>query len=51
MNLEPMIQSEVLHIYGIQKDGTDETICRAAMEIQTKSTDLWTQWGRRGRHN
>ena len=46
MNLEPIIQSEVsqkeknkycilTHIYGIQKDGTDETICRAAMETQT----------------
>ena len=46
MNLEPVIQSEVsqkekekycilTHIYGIQKDGTDETICRAAMETQT----------------
>ena len=43
MNLEPVIQSEVSqkekskyhiqrHIYEIQKDGTDEIICRAAME-------------------
>ena len=43
MNLEPIIQSEVsqkkknkycivTHIYGIQKDGTDEPICRAAVE-------------------
>ena len=46
MNLEPIIQSEVsqkeknkyhilMHIYGIYKDGTDEPICRAAMETQT----------------
>ena len=46
MNLEPIIQSEVsqkekdkycilTHIYGIQKDGTDEFICRVAMEKQT----------------
>ena len=46
MNLEPIIQSEVsqketnkycilMHIYGIQKDGTDESICRAAMVTQT----------------
>ena len=46
MNLQPIIQNEVsqkekekycilTHIYGIQKDGTDETICRAAMETQT----------------
>ena len=51
MNLEPIIQSEVsqkekdkyriytTHIYGIQKDGTDEFICRAAMEKQTQRTD------------
>ena len=42
-NLEPIIQSEVsqkekckycilVHMYGIQKDGTDEIICRAVME-------------------
>ena len=29
-----------MHIYGIWKDGTDEPICRAAMEMQTWSTDL-----------
>ena len=51
MNLEPIIQSEVsqkeknkchslTHIYGIQKDGTDEHICRAAMETQVQRTDL-----------
>ena len=45
-NLETIIQSEVsqkekykycilMHIYGIQKDGTDEFIFRAAMEKQT----------------
>ena len=33
------------HIYGIQKDGTDEPICRAAMETQTQKTDLWTRCG------
>ena len=56
MNLEPIIQSKVsqkeknnyriTHIYGIQKDGTDESICRAAVETQTMRTELWTQ--RRG---
>ena len=46
MNIEPVIQSEVsqkekakyhiqTHIYGIQKNGTEEFICRAAMEKQT----------------
>ena len=33
-----------MHIYGMYKDGPDEAICRAAMEIQTKGTDLGTQW-------
>ena len=46
MNLEPIIQSEVrqkekdkyhilTHIYGIQKNGTEEFIYRAAIEKQT----------------
>ena len=46
MKLEPITQSEVsqkgrdkccilTRIYGIQKDGTEEFICRAAMEKQT----------------
>ena len=58
MNLEPIIQSEVsqkekdkysilMHIYEIQKNGTEELICRAAMEKQTEKTDLWT-WERGG---
>ena len=58
MNLEPIIQSEVsqkkknkylilTHIYGIQKDGTDEFIWRAAMKKQTQRTDLLTQGERR----
>ena len=59
MNLEPVTLIEVsqkqknkyhilMHIYGIQKDGTDELTCRAAVEMQTQRTGLWTQWGRRG---
>ena len=62
MNLEPILQSEVsqkekdkyilshIYIYGIQKNGTEEFIYRAAMEKQTQRIDLWT-WGegRRGR--
>ena len=54
LNLEPMTQSKrsqkgkdkypiLTHIYEIQKDGTDEPICRAAMEMQTQRTDFWTQ--------
>ena len=53
MNPEPDIQSEVsqkekdkdhilTHIYGIQKDGTTEFLCRAAMEKQTQRIDSWT---------
>ena len=55
MNLEPIVQSEVsqrekdkycilMHVYGIQKDGTDEPICRAAIEMQTQRSDLLTWW-------
>ena len=60
MNLEPIIQTEVsqkekdkyrilTHIYGIQKDGTEEFTYRAAVEKQTWRINLWT-WGelRRG---
>ena len=54
-NLDPIIQSEVsqkekdkyhtlMHIYGIQKDGTNKFIFRAGMEKQTQRIDLWT-WG------
>ena len=46
MNLEPIIQSEVsqkekdkycilTHIYGIQKDATDDPTCVATRETQT----------------
>ena len=45
-NLEPIIQSEVsqkekkkyhllTHMYGIEKNGADEPICRAGIEMQT----------------
>ena len=58
MNPEPIIQSEVsqkeknkhcllVHIYGIQKDGTDELTCRASVETQTQRRDIWTQWKER----
>ena len=32
-----------MHIYGIKKGGTDEFICRAAMETQTYRTDFDTR--------
>ena len=55
MNLAPILQSEVsrkekykyrllMHIYRIQKDGTDKFISRGAMEKKRQRTDLWT-WG------
>ena len=55
MNLESIIQSEVsqkekdkycilMHIYRIQKNGTEEFIYRAIMEKQTQGIDLWP-WG------
>ena len=45
MKLEPIIQSEVsqkekyqysilMHIYGIQKDGNDDPICKTAKQTQ-----------------
>ena len=51
MNLEPITQSEVgqkekdkyhilTHIYGIQKNGSEEFIHRTAMEKQTQRIDL-----------
>ena len=60
MNLEPITQTEMsqkekdkycilTHMYGLQKNSTEEFIYRAAMEKQTQKIDLWT-WreGRRG---
>ena len=54
MNLKPIVQSEVIQkekdkyyilarIYGIQKDGTDEPIYRATVEMQAQRTELWIQ--------
>ena len=34
----------LIHIYGIQKNGTEEFIYRATVEKQTQRIDLWT-WG------
>ena len=55
MNLEPIRQSEVsqkekdkycilMHIYGIQKNVTEEFTYSEAMEKQKWRIDLWT-WG------
>ena len=52
MNLEPIIQSEVsqkekdkyhvlIHLYGIQKDGTDEIVCsNGETDIENRLMDL-----------
>ena len=51
MKLEPIIQSEVsqkekhqysklMHIYGIQKDGNDNPVCKTAKETQMYRTVL-----------
>ena len=34
--------------YGIWKNGTDEPISRAGIEMQVYRTDLWTQKGKAG---
>ena len=59
MNLETVIPSEVsqkeknkyhilMHICGIQKNGTDELVCRADIEIQMQRTNVWTPRGESG---
>ena len=36
-----------IYIYGIQKNGSDEPICRPGIEVQMQSMeDLWTQKGK-----
>ena len=57
MKLEPIIQSEVsqkekhqfsilAHIYGIKKDGNDDTVCETAKETQMYRTVFWSLWER-----
>ena len=53
MKLEPIIQSEasqkekhqysiLMHIYGIQKDGNNDPICKTAKDTQIQRTGFWT---------
>ena len=53
MKLKPIIQSEVsqkdkdhyrilMHIYGIWKDGNNNTICKTEKETQMYRTHFWT---------
>ena len=57
MKLEPIIQSEIsqkeklqysilTHIYGIQEDGNDNTVCETAKETQMYRAVFWTLWER-----
>ena len=57
IKLEPIIQSEVsqkekhqysilMHIYGIQKYGSDNPVCETAKETQMYRTVFWTLWER-----
>ena len=57
MKLELIIQSEVSqkekhqysilkHIYGIEKDGNDNPVCKTAKETQMYRTVFWTLWKR-----
>ena len=59
MELETVIQSEVsqeeknkyrtlTHICGIQKNGTDEMVCKTEIETQMQRTNLWTPRGEGG---
>ena len=58
MDIKTVIQSEVCrkeknkyriltHICGIQKNGTDEPVCKAEIETQMQSTSIGTPRGER----
>ena len=60
MDLETVIQSEVSQkeknksciislICGIQKNGTDELICKAEIQSQMQKTNLWLPGDKGGR--
>ena len=39
----------IIYLCGIQKNGTDELICKTEIETQIQKTDLWIpQWGKTG---
>ena len=56
MDLETVLLSEVsqkeknkcrilTHICGIQKNGADDPVCKAEIEIQMQRTNIWTRRG------
>ena len=62
MNLDPVTQSErnqkekkkyyiLMYIYGIQKNVTDELICKTGIETQTERTDCGHSGKEKGRTN
>ena len=36
------------HICGIERNGTDDLICKAKIETQTERTNAWLPWGMEG---
>ena len=59
MDLQSVIQREVsqkeknkycllTHVGGIQKNGTDEPICKAEIQTQAQRTNVWTPRRERG---
>ena len=34
----------LIHIYGIQKDGNNDPMCKRAKEAQIQRIDFWTLW-------
>ena len=36
------------HICGLQKNGTEELVCKAEIETQIQRTKVWTQTGESG---
>ena len=37
-----------MHICGIQKNGTDELVCKTEIETQMQRTNVWTPGGQSG---
>ena len=33
-----------MHIYGIQKDGNNDPLCKVAKGTHMQRTDFWTLW-------
>ena len=42
----PTLWDILMHIYGIEKDGNDNPVCKTAKETQMYRTVFWTLWER-----